>query len=116
MTRPALALVVLAVAAGCAETPRLPPDELLGEPALAVATHGDVGYWVEGLPTSMALHELRGGEDRAAGRRTEVEAGELAARTLATTRLTETWIHTVDVVVAFGPPPAPTGACSKRTR
>lgn len=35
-------------------------------------------------------------------------AGELAARTLATTRLTETWIHTVDVVVAFGPPPAPT--------
>lgn len=35
-------------------------------------------------------------------------AGELAARTLATTRLTETWIHTVDVAVAFGPPPPPT--------
>lgn len=35
-------------------------------------------------------------------------AGELAARSLATTRLTETWIHTVDVAVAFGPPPAPT--------
>jgi uncharacterized protein (TIGR03084 family) len=35
-------------------------------------------------------------------------AGELAARTLATTRLTETWIHAVDVVVAFGPPPEPT--------
>lgn len=34
-------------------------------------------------------------------------AGELAARTLATTRLTETWIHTVDVAGAFGPvPPA----------
>ncbi|HRW38380.1 MAG: maleylpyruvate isomerase family mycothiol-dependent enzyme [Acidimicrobiales bacterium] len=35
-------------------------------------------------------------------------AGELAARTLATTRLTETWIHTGDIAVAFGPPPAPT--------
>lgn len=35
-------------------------------------------------------------------------AGEMAARTLATTRLTETWIHTVDVAVAFGPEPAPT--------
>lgn len=34
--------------------------------------------------------------------------GELAARSLATTRLTESWIHTVDVAVAFGPPPAPT--------
>ena len=36
-------------------------------------------------------------------------AGELAARTLATTRLAETWIHTGDVAVAFGdgafPPP-----------
>jgi uncharacterized protein (TIGR03084 family) len=35
-------------------------------------------------------------------------AGELAARSLCTTRLTESWIHTVDVAVAFGPPPAPT--------
>ncbi len=35
-------------------------------------------------------------------------AGELAARSLATTRLTETWIHTVDVAVAFGPAPTPT--------
>ena len=35
-------------------------------------------------------------------------AGELAARSLATTRLTETWIHTVDVAVAFGGPPPPT--------
>ena len=40
--------------------------------------------------------------------RLEWVAGQLAARTLATTRLTETWIHTVDVAVAFGPPPAPT--------
>lgn len=36
-------------------------------------------------------------------------AGELAARTLATTRLAETWIHSVDVAVAFGPEPEPTG-------
>jgi len=35
-------------------------------------------------------------------------AGQLAARSLATTRMTETWIHTVDVAVAFGEPPAPT--------
>lgn len=35
-------------------------------------------------------------------------AGVLAARTLATTRLTEAWIHTGDVAVAFGPLPAPT--------
>ena len=34
--------------------------------------------------------------------------GSMATRTLATTRLTECWIHTVDVAVAFGPPPAPT--------
>lgn len=34
--------------------------------------------------------------------------GEMAARTLTTTRLTESWIHTVDVAVAFGAPPAPT--------
>lgn len=42
------------------------------------------------------------------GERVEWVAGQLAARTLATTRLTETWIHTVDVAAAFGPPPAPT--------
>jgi uncharacterized protein (TIGR03084 family) len=35
-------------------------------------------------------------------------AGELAARTLATTRLTETWIHTVDAALAVGPAPEPT--------
>lgn len=35
-------------------------------------------------------------------------AGELAARSLASTRLTETWIHTVDVAMAFGGPPPPT--------
>lgn len=35
-------------------------------------------------------------------------AGDLAARTLASTRLSETWIHTVDVASAFGIVPAPT--------
>lgn len=41
-------------------------------------------------------------------RRVQWVAGELAARSLCTTRLTEAWIHTVDVAVAFGPAPAPT--------
>jgi uncharacterized protein (TIGR03084 family) len=35
-------------------------------------------------------------------------AGELSARTLATTRLAETWIHTGDVAAAFDMVPAPT--------
>jgi uncharacterized protein (TIGR03084 family) len=35
-------------------------------------------------------------------------AGELSARTLATTRMTETWIHTGDVAGALGVPLAPT--------
>ena len=35
-------------------------------------------------------------------------AGELSARTLATTRLAETWIHTGDVAAAFGPSPVST--------
>ncbi len=35
-------------------------------------------------------------------------AGELAARSLATTRLSECWIHTVDIAIAWGDPPPPT--------
>lgn len=35
-------------------------------------------------------------------------AGTMAARTLASTRLSESWIHTVDVASAFGVVPAPT--------
>jgi uncharacterized protein (TIGR03084 family) len=34
-------------------------------------------------------------------------AGDLTARTLATTRLAETWIHTCDVAEALGRPLAP---------
>lgn len=35
-------------------------------------------------------------------------AGEMATRTLATTRLSETWIHTVDTAAAFDLEPEPT--------
>ena len=40
-------------------------------------------------------------------RRVAWVAGELSARTLATTRLAETWIHTGDVAAAFGVPIEP---------
>lgn len=68
-----------------------------------------------GPPT--ALHErwrVSGTELRAAlaacrpGDRLSWVAGELAARTLATTRLAETWIHTGDVADGLGVPLAPT--------
>ena len=41
-------------------------------------------------------------------RRVTWVAGTLTVRTLAATRLSEAWIHTGDVAVAFGPPPQPT--------
>jgi uncharacterized protein (TIGR03084 family) len=41
-------------------------------------------------------------------RRVEWVAGPLSVRTLATTRLAETWIHTGDVADALGHPVAPT--------
>jgi len=59
--------------------------------------------WLASAEAQLAAFE---GCDDAA--RVRWVAGELAARTLATTRLTETWIHTVDIAVAFGPPPPPT--------
>jgi uncharacterized protein (TIGR03084 family) len=59
-----------------------------------------------GSASAEAQAEAFAGCDPAA--RVEWVAGQLAARTLATTRLTETWIHTVDVAAAFGSPPAPT--------
>jgi uncharacterized protein (TIGR03084 family) len=40
-------------------------------------------------------------------RRVPWVVGELAARTLTTTRLAEAWIHTGDVAIAFGPLPPP---------
>jgi uncharacterized protein (TIGR03084 family) len=42
------------------------------------------------------------------GARVTWVVGELSVRTLATTRLAETWIHGGDVAVASGPLPAPT--------
>lgn len=39
--------------------------------------------------------------------RVEWVAGTFTARTLATTRLAETWIHTGDVFATFGPEPTP---------
>ena len=42
------------------------------------------------------------------GARVTWVAGQLSARTLATTRLAETWIHAGDIAAASGPLPAPT--------
>ena len=57
--------------------------------------------------SAAALEAALAGVD--AGARVRWVAGELAARTLATTRLTEGWIHTVDVAVGLGIELAPTG-------
>ncbi len=43
-------------------------------------------------------------------RRVTWVAGTLTVRTLAATRLSEAWIHTGDVAVAFGPPPTTHGS------
>jgi uncharacterized protein (TIGR03084 family) len=59
--------------------------------------------WLAGAAAQLATFEAA---DPSA--RVPWVVGLMAARTLATTRLTECWIHTVDVAVAFGPPPAPT--------
>jgi uncharacterized protein (TIGR03084 family) len=45
-----------------------------------------------------------------ASRRVQWVAGDLTVRTLATTRLAETWIHGGDVAAAFGTAPPVTGA------
>jgi uncharacterized protein (TIGR03084 family) len=57
--------------------------------------------WREGVAALQA--GLEGGDLH---RRVTWVAGELSARTLATTRLAETWIHTGDVAAAFGNPPS----------
>jgi uncharacterized protein (TIGR03084 family) len=41
-------------------------------------------------------------------RRVQWVAGDMAAPSLLTTRIAETWIHSDDIAWAFGPPPAPT--------
>jgi uncharacterized protein (TIGR03084 family) len=63
-----------------------------------------------GLPPSEVLERWSAGASRLLGvfdamnlsTRVHWVAGELAARTLVTTRMTETWIHTGDVADAFG--------------
>jgi uncharacterized protein (TIGR03084 family) len=69
-----------------------------------------------GEPGRVLLERWRSGSDavRSAlastdlSRRVTWVAGELSARTLATTRLAEAWIHTGDVAAAFGRVPPPT--------
>ena len=70
-----------------------------GQPPPAV-----LGRWRDGADT---LVRLLGACDP--HRRLRWVAGELSARTLATTRLAETWIHTGDVAAAFDEPLPPTG-------
>lgn len=80
-------------------------DDLAG--ALVTAQRGEpaasLGRWeasVEAQRRALAACDP--------GARLRWVAGELAARTLATTRLTEAWIHTGDVAFAFGELPGPT--------
>ncbi len=99
---------------------RLP--EFVAEAASGMEPGGSVDAWADQLVerergdpaasrdrwlTSAAdQHRAFSTTDPAA--RVQWVAGDMAARSLATTRLTETWIHAVDVAVAFGPEPAPT--------
>lgn len=77
-----------------------------------------------GAPPAELLARWRRGSDelRAAllacdpSSRVQWVAGTLAARTLATTRLAETWIHTGDVFAAFGGAPPPTDRISHIAR
>jgi uncharacterized protein (TIGR03084 family) len=55
-----------------------------------------------------AVEQLAAFEAADPHHRVQWVAGTMAVRTLASTRLTECWIHTVDIAVAFGPAPAPT--------
>ena len=87
-----------------------------------VPAAGDIDEWAGALvdaerSTAVAARDryvASAADQEAAFRAAEPDArvqwvaGEMAARTLATTRLTETWIHTVDAAAAFGIDPAPT--------
>jgi len=96
--------------------------EFVEQAAAGLAPTGSIDAWAGALvdlqradPESSRDRWLTSAEAQSAAfeacdpaARVQWVAGELAARSLATTRLTESWIHTVDVAVAFGPPPAPT--------
>jgi uncharacterized protein (TIGR03084 family) len=99
---------------------RLP--EFVAEVAADLPTTGSVDDWAGALVAAQRGDATEARDRWLASARGQAEAfarceaaarvlwvaGELAARSLATTRLAETWIHTVDVAVAFGPEPAPT--------
>lgn len=90
--------------------------------AASIPAAGDIDAWAGALVdaeraepgrsrdryVASAASQLSAFEAVDPGRRVLWVAGEMAARTLATTRLTETWIHTVDVAVGLGTSPEPT--------
>ncbi|MEX2031609.1 MAG: maleylpyruvate isomerase family mycothiol-dependent enzyme, partial [Dehalococcoidia bacterium] len=77
--------------------------------ALMVAAERDVtvpvlhARWLDGVETLRAVFAAADPHERVLW-----VAGELSIRTLATTRLAETWIHTGDVAAAFGVSLTPT--------
>lgn len=97
-------------------------DEYVGRYAALFDRDGDVDDWagvlVEAERTdpvtardrfvASAAEQLAALRDRDPSDRLTWVAGELAARTLVSTRLSECWIHTVDIAVAYGPEPEPT--------
>jgi uncharacterized protein (TIGR03084 family) len=81
--------------------------------ALMVAAERDVPVgvlhdrWLDGVETLRAVLAAADPHERVLW-----VAGELSIRTLATTRLAETWIHTGDVAAAFGVALTPTDRLS----
>lgn len=98
------------------------PGEHVDRVAASVPAAGDIDAWAgalvdleRGEPSQSrdrylvsAAAQLDAFRSASPTERVQWVAGDMAARTLATTRLTETWIHTVDVAVAYGAPPEPT--------
>jgi uncharacterized protein (TIGR03084 family) len=94
----------------------------IDEVAAAIPTAGGIDEWAGALVdaqradpaaardryVSSARSQLSAFESVDPAARVLWVAGEMAARTLATTRLTETWIHTVDAAIGLGASPAPT--------
>lgn len=96
--------------------------EFVDEVAASVPAAGDIDDWAGALVDvergepdasrarylASAASQLDAFRSADPAARVRWVVGDMAARTLATTRLTETWIHTVDVAVAYGPEPGPT--------
>lgn len=94
-------------------------EELTDGLAPVGSVDAGAGLMVErqrGLPTAQLLARWSSGaarllevlQDMDLSTRVTWVAGQLSARTLATTRMTETWIHTDDVAEALGVALAPT--------